>query len=60
MYLERKRKDDSFIAIGKLKTGRFLQIAYRKIESDLYFVITVYDILDNELIKIIEEHESNQ
>ena len=54
--IKKKRKDGSYSAIGKLKSGRYLEIAYRKISSDCYFIITAYDIENNELIEILEDY----
>ena len=62
-YIERPRSDNSFEAIGKLESGRYLRVAYRKKAKDLYFIITAYDIEDKELISFFEDfldHESNK
>ena len=62
-YFERRRHDGSFVGIGKLISGRFLQVIYRKKSSSLYFIITAYDIEDKNIINFIEEQttdESNQ
>lgn len=56
LYLEGARSDGSFVAIGKLGSGRYLEVAYRKKRKDLYFVITAYDLEDRERIDILEKH----
>lgn len=55
-YLQRKRGDGSYVAVGKLKDGRFLQVVFRQPSPGTYFVITAYDLEDRELIEILEQH----
>ncbi|HMX57478.1 MAG TPA: hypothetical protein PKE49_13210 [Leptospiraceae bacterium] len=45
-FLEHERYDASFEAIGRLTSGRYLHVAYRKKSRDLYFIITAYDLTD--------------
>lgn len=60
MYFERERKDKCFVGIGKLHSGRYLQIIYRKKNPDLYFIITAYDLEDKDAIKFIDERLVNE
>ena len=53
-YFEFIRKDKSFESYGRLKTGRYLQVAYRKERDNTIFVITAYDIEDKEIINALE------
>ncbi|MBE7412223.1 MAG: hypothetical protein L6Q54_15400 [Leptospiraceae bacterium] len=55
-----KRRDKSYVAFGKTSIERYLKIVYRKMSVYEYFIITAYDIIDQEEIEIIEElYESN-
>jgi uncharacterized DUF497 family protein len=54
---EYEREDNSFIAIGKLKSNRFLQVIYRKKPDNAYFIITAFDFENMEIINMIEEDE---
>jgi uncharacterized DUF497 family protein len=54
-YLRRKRKDGSFVAIGKLKNGRNLEVVYRELEKHHFFIITAYDIEEDNLINLLED-----
>lgn len=57
-YIEKKRKDKSFISHGVLRSGRYLTIVYRKLKIDLYFIITGFDIEDQEIIDyLVGEYE---
>lgn len=56
LYLESARRDGSFVAIGKLSSGRYLEVAYRKRRKDLYFIITAYDLEDRGRIDLLEQH----
>jgi uncharacterized DUF497 family protein len=60
MYFERERKDKSFVGIGKLHSGRYLQVIYWKKNPDLYFIITAYDLEDKDAIKFIDERLVNE
>ena len=61
LILEYQRQDGSFIAVGKLKSGRFLEVTYRKKSNDLIFIITAYDLQDKEIINwLVEENENYQ
>jgi len=51
---KRKRKDESYKAIGRLKSGRYLEVVYRLIAKDHIYVITAYDIKDHFLRDIID------
>ena len=55
MYFERERKDKTFVGIGKLHSGRYLQVIYRKKNPNLYFIITAYNLEDKEAIRFIDE-----
>ena len=55
-YLEQMRKDDSYIAIGKLKTGRILEVVYRKKTNNLYYIITAYDLIDHEKVDFLQRY----
>jgi len=59
-YFERERKDKSFVGIGKLQSGRYLQIIYRKKNPGLYFIITAYDLDDKDAIKFIDKRLDNE
>jgi uncharacterized DUF497 family protein len=54
-YIEIQRTDKSFEGYGKLASGRFIQVAYRRETNDTIFVITAYDIEDREILHCIEE-----
>jgi uncharacterized DUF497 family protein len=58
-YFSKERFDNSFEALGKIKSDRFLQIVYRKESNDSIFVITAYDIEDVELIHALEDFYEN-
>ncbi len=63
LYFEKRRDDNSYIGIGKLSSGRYLQVVYRKLRTELYFIIIAYDIEDKDAINFIEErleHESDK
>jgi len=49
-----KRRDESLVSIGKLASGRYLKVAYRKLAPKYMNVITAYDIEDKELIDYLE------
>lgn len=53
-YFMDKRKDESLVAIGKLISGRYLEVVYRKISEDHLFIITAYDLEELYLIEYIE------
>ncbi len=53
-----KRNDDSMESIGKLKSGRYLTVIYRKFSKYDYFIITAFDIEENYIIDYIEEELS--
>ncbi len=55
LYLERKRKDKSFESIGKLLSGRYLKVVYRTLKDGTYFIITAFDIFDNDEKSLIEK-----
>jgi len=40
----RERKDNSFDAIGKLPSGRYIRVIFRKYSEYDYFIITAFDI----------------
>jgi hypothetical protein len=56
----RERKDKSLDSIGKLPTGRYIRVIYRKLSDFDYFIITAFDIeysyekefIDKELEKL--------
>jgi len=50
---KRQRKDKSIVAIGKLATGRFLEVIFRRMSKNLLFIIKAYDITDKETIKFL-------
>lgn len=54
-YLERRRGDGSTIAIGKLSSCRYIEVAYRQ-RRQSYFIITAYDIEDKEDIQLIDDY----
>ena len=56
-YLEHERYDQSYEAIGKLSSGRYLHVAYRKKSADLYFIITAYDLTDPDYKSMVDELE---
>ncbi len=45
-------------SIGKLKSGRYLTVIYRKFSKYDYFIITAFDIEENYIIDYIEEELS--
>ena len=49
-YFERKRKDRSFVAYGKLLINRYLEFVYRKLSKNILYIITGYDIEDQNKI----------
>jgi len=53
-YFERKRKDRSFVAYGKLQNNRYLEFVYRKLSRNTIYIITGYDIEDQNKIYDIE------
>lgn len=55
-YLERQRPDASWVAIGKLSSGRYLQVVFRKKSSEIRFIITAFDIEDRDLINMLEQY----
>ena len=56
--LERKRQDGSFEAFGRIPSGRFLTVVYRKEPPDTIFVITAFDLKDRQIIdKLTRELE---
>jgi uncharacterized DUF497 family protein len=57
LIFEQKRDDGSFIAVGKIKSERYLQIIFRKKTKNVYFIITAYDLEDPDIIAMIEESE---
>ena len=48
--MKRKRKDRSFVAYGKLHTNRYLEFVYRKLSKNILYIITGYDIEDQNKI----------
>lgn len=54
-HLERRRKDGTFVKYGKLKSGRYIEVPYAKEGSGQYFIITGYDIEDEEIIRQVDE-----
>ncbi len=53
-----ERQDESIEAIGKLNSGRYLLVAYRKIKRKdylEYFIITAYDLYDETLKNLINK-----
>lgn len=48
------RRDGSHIAYGKLASGRYLIVPYRRMSKTLLYIITAYDIEDGEIIDAIE------
>jgi len=56
-YFEQSRKDNSFTAIGKLESGRFLQVVYRKIDPETLFIITAFDLQDPDMIAFLKSIE---
>ena len=54
-YLFRKRRDKSYVAYSKLKNGRFLEVVFRKLNPEKFFIITAYDVEDHRIIREIEE-----
>ena len=59
-YFEHKRKDNSFIGIGKLLSNRYLKIIYRKESKETYFIIIAYDIEDQTWIDYIDKNLEDQ
>jgi uncharacterized DUF497 family protein len=55
-YLYKKRKDKSYVAIGKLKNNRYIEIIYRIVSANHLYIITAYDIESNDKIEFIESH----
>lgn len=49
-----KRKDKSFMALGKTNNDRYLQIVYRKLKDDTIFVITAYELENKNVIDFLE------
>lgn len=54
-YIERQRGDGSMIAMGKLNSGRYIEVAYRQ-NKNAHFIITAYDIEDKEDIHLIDDY----
>lgn len=50
-----KRNDKSYIAYGKLTSGRYIQVIYRITFANTYFIITAYDIENNSIIHLLDE-----
>ncbi len=55
-YIKR-RKDGSFLAFAKLKSGRYLKIVFRKSEKNLYSIITAYDLDDQSIIGLLDQED---
>ena len=51
----RMRKDNSFESMGKLSSGRYLTVVYRKFSKYDYFIITAFDISENYKKDFIEK-----
>ena len=51
---DRSRRDGSYVSIGKLANGRYLEVIFRKIRHDFFFIITAYDLEDMVKIDYIE------
>lgn len=56
VYFERKRKDKSFTAYGRLKSGRYLKVIFRKESQNIFFIITAYDLEDRQMINFLEDN----
>ncbi len=56
LYLDHERADGSWIAIGRLGSGRYLEIPFRKKSKNVLFIITAYDITDPDYIAIVDGH----
>jgi uncharacterized DUF497 family protein len=54
-YLVNKRKDGSFATMGKMKSGRYLKVVYRR-KGETHFIITAYDLESPVEIQIVEDH----
>ena len=54
-FLEHQRHDQSYEAIGRLASGRYLHIAYRKKSPGLYFIITAYDLTDPDYKSMVDQ-----
>ncbi|MCP4162096.1 MAG: hypothetical protein GY760_18640 [Deltaproteobacteria bacterium] len=55
VFYEKQREDESFVAYGKVKSGRSLKVVYRKKSKYLYFIITAHDLEDKMIIQFLDE-----
>ena len=55
-YFEKRRRDGSFVAYGKLSSGRVLKTVYRKLTADYYFIITAYDVENRDVLDFVERN----
>jgi hypothetical protein len=55
LVIDIPRKDGSHQAYGKLASGRYLLVPYRRLTKTLMYIITAYDIEDGEIIDAIEK-----
>ena len=50
-----KEKMVLFLLFSKLNSGRYLKFVFRKILPNKYFIITAYDIENNEIIQRLDQ-----
>jgi len=53
----KKRNDKSYVSYCKLRSGRYLEVLYRNISKNEYFIITAYDIENSGMIQFLDEQE---
>lgn len=54
LVIEIPRKDGSFQAYGKLASGRYLLVPYRRVSKNRIFIMTAYDLEDGGVIDALE------
>ncbi len=54
-HFTQRRKDGSYMAYSRLKSGRYLKIIFRKLSNELYYIITAYDLEDQHMIDFIDQ-----
>lgn len=59
-YLNEARKDGSFVAYALLASGRYLQVSYRKISNNKLFIITAYDIMNENDKSEVRNYENDK
>ena len=50
-----QRRDGAWVAIGRLKNGRNLEVIYRLFPEDSVYIITAYDIEDKQTLHYLKD-----